>query len=93
MADSTTLTLRLSTELKAKLDRLAMETRRSKSFLAAEALETYVAHELDIVDGIKRGLADMAAGRGIPHEQAMAEIDQTIERAIAAQAERPAKSA
>jgi RHH-type rel operon transcriptional repressor/antitoxin RelB len=42
MADSTTLTLRLSKELKDKLDRLAESTRRSRSYLAAEAITEYV---------------------------------------------------
>jgi predicted transcriptional regulator len=34
-----------------------------------------------IVEGIKRGLEDMKAGRLVSHEQAMAEIDAVIERA------------
>lgn len=42
MTDSTTLTVRLSKELKGKLDRLADSTRRSKSYLAAEAITEYV---------------------------------------------------
>jgi predicted transcriptional regulator len=42
MADSTTMTVRLSRELKGKLDRLAASTRRSKSYLAAEAIAEYV---------------------------------------------------
>jgi RHH-type transcriptional regulator, rel operon repressor / antitoxin RelB len=42
MAESTTLTVRLSSELKGKLDRLAESTRRSKSYLAAEAITAYV---------------------------------------------------
>ncbi|MGH6916938.1 MAG: CopG family ribbon-helix-helix protein [Geminicoccaceae bacterium] len=42
MADSTTLTVRLSSELKGKLERLAASTRRSKSYLAAEAIGEYV---------------------------------------------------
>ena len=42
MADSTTLTVRLSREIKDKLERLAASTRRSKSYLAAEAITDYV---------------------------------------------------
>jgi RHH-type transcriptional regulator, rel operon repressor / antitoxin RelB len=42
MPDSTTLTLRLSRDLKGKLDRLAESTRRSRSYLAAEAIAEYV---------------------------------------------------
>ena len=42
MTDSTTMTVRLSRELKGKLERLAESTRRSKSYLAAEAIAEYV---------------------------------------------------
>ena len=43
MADSTTMTIRLDEELKARLDLLARTMHRSKSYLAAEALRDYVA--------------------------------------------------
>jgi predicted transcriptional regulator len=42
MSESTTVTIRVSRELKSKLEALARNTKRSKSFLAAEALATYV---------------------------------------------------
>ena len=50
---TTTLTLRLDRTLKADLDRLAGETHRSKSYLAAQAIKDFVADELQIIDGIK----------------------------------------
>jgi predicted transcriptional regulator len=84
MSASTTMTIRLTPALKEKLGRLAQDTRRTRSFLAAEALETYVNRELQIIEGIQRGLADMAAGRVTPHDEAMAQIDAAIDAAIAA---------
>ena len=39
---STTMTVRLEDEVKDRLDALAEATRRSKSFLAAEAIRAYV---------------------------------------------------
>ena len=78
MAPSSTLSIRVSPEIRERLERLAVRTRRSKSFLAAEAIEGYVARELEILEGIERGLEDMYAGRVIPHEEAMARIDATI---------------
>jgi predicted transcriptional regulator len=74
MTASTTMTIRVSPEVKRKLDRLASNTRRSKSYLAAEAVSAYVDRELEIVEGIKRGLADVETGRVVPHDEAMAEI-------------------
>ena len=78
MSESTTMTIRLSTETKEKLGRLALDTRRSKSFLAAEAVAAYVEREIEIIDGIRRGFADVAAGRVVSHDDAMAEIDAVI---------------
>lgn len=82
---STTLTLRVSPELKERLGKLAERTRRTKSFLAGEAIAGYVERELEIVAGIERGIADMKAGRVVPHEEVMAEIDAIVETAKARQ--------
>jgi predicted transcriptional regulator len=76
---TTTMTIRVSSETKLKLERIAADTRRSKSFLAAEAVSAYVDRELEIIEGIKRGMADAAAGRVVPHDDAMAEVDAVIE--------------
>jgi predicted transcriptional regulator len=81
MTASTTMTIRLDPQLKAKLGRLADGTRRSRSFLAAEAVETYVDRELAIIEGIERGLADVEAGRTVSHEDAMASLRQVIDAA------------
>jgi predicted transcriptional regulator len=81
MTASTTMTIRVRPDVKEKLDRIASDTQRSKSFLAGEAVAAYVDRELEIIDGIKRGMADAAAGRVIPHDEAMAEIYAVIEEA------------
>ena len=79
MGESTTLSIRLSTETKDQLGRLATATRRSKSFLAAEAVAAYVARERAIIEGIERGLADLKAGNTISHGAAMTEVDAMID--------------
>ena len=56
-------------------------TRRSKSFLAGEAIAAYVARELEIIEGVERGLEDMKAGRVVPHDEAMRRIRAVIEKA------------
>lgn len=78
MTASTTMTIRVRPDVKEKLERIANDTRRSKSFLAGEAVAAYVERELEIIDGIKRGLEDVAAGRVVPHEQVMADARQII---------------
>ncbi|MBY3295222.1 ribbon-helix-helix protein, CopG family [Rhizobium laguerreae] len=81
MAGSTTMTIRVRPDVKEKLDRIAADTQRSKSFLAGEAVAAYVERELEIIEGIKRGMADAEAGRVIPHEQAVGEMRKVIEDA------------
>lgn len=44
MSESATLTIRLNLETKQRLDKIAQQDRRTKSFLAAEAVEAYVRH-------------------------------------------------
>ena len=78
MPASTTMTIRVSPEVKEKLERIALDTRRSKSFLAGEAIAAYVERELSIVDGIRHGLADAEAGNVVPHDEAMRELFASI---------------
>ncbi|VAW55954.1 hypothetical protein MNBD_GAMMA07-2226 [hydrothermal vent metagenome] len=42
MSQSTTMTIRLESELKTRLDKLASVTHRSKSFLASEAVREFI---------------------------------------------------
>ncbi|MER8864108.1 CopG family ribbon-helix-helix protein [Mesorhizobium sp. M0751] len=86
MTANATMTIRVSSETKLKLEQIAAVTRRSKSVLAAEAVSAYVDRELEIIEGIQRGIADAAAGRVVPHDEAMAEIDAIIEAAEAKRA-------
>ena len=81
MTGSTTMTIRLDPQLKEKLGRLAEGTQRSRSFLAAAAVETYVDRELAIIEGIERGLADVEADRTVSHDDAMASIRRRIDAA------------
>jgi predicted transcriptional regulator len=81
MTATTTMTIRVSSETKRKLERLAADTRRSKSFLAAEAVSAYVERELEIIDGIRRGMADVEAGHVVAHDKAMMEVQTAIEAA------------
>ena len=81
MSSSTTLTVRLRPKLKHELGKLAKRTRRTNSFLAGEAIADYVARERAIVEGIERGLADMKAGRLVPHEEVAAMLEATIRKA------------
>jgi len=86
MPTSATMTIRIATDTKRKLERLAADTRRSKSFLAAEAVSAYVERELAIIDGVHRGLADVEAGRVVPHDAAIDEVQAVIDAAKSSKA-------
>ncbi len=81
MSASETLTIRLTPEVKERLGHLAAVTRRTKSFLAAEAIASYVDREAEIIGAIERGLEDTRAGRVLSHDEAMAKLRTTIEQA------------
>lgn len=59
---STTMTLRLEDDVKARLDKLADATQRSKSFLAAEAIREYVENNEWQIREIKAALKEANAG-------------------------------
>jgi predicted transcriptional regulator len=80
MSSSTTLTVRVSPQVKKRLGRLAAHTKRTRSYLAGEAISDFVDRELAIVEGIERGLEDMHAGRVVPHKTAMRRLRATVTR-------------
>jgi predicted transcriptional regulator len=79
MAD-TTFSVRLPEEVHTLLGSLSKSTNRSKNFLAREAITRFVQSEADIVEGIKRGMADIEAGRVVPHDVVMRQLRATIDR-------------
>jgi RHH-type transcriptional regulator, rel operon repressor / antitoxin RelB len=66
---STTLSVRLDPNVKVRLEKLAQRTKRSKSFLAAEAIASYVEAEDWQLEEIAAGLAELDSGRMVEHEK------------------------
>ncbi len=66
---STTFTVRVEIAAKKRLERLAKSTGRSRSFLAAEAINAYLDINEWQVAGIKRAIASLDRGEGISHER------------------------
>ncbi len=59
---STTMTIRLEAAVKNRLDRLSAATKRSKSFLAAEAIREYVATNEWQIQEIRAAMKEADAG-------------------------------
>jgi RHH-type rel operon transcriptional repressor/antitoxin RelB len=70
---STTMTVRLDSELKERLDQLAEITHRSKSFLAAEAIRDFIELNEWQVQEIKSALAE-ADNEDFADEQALSKV-------------------
>jgi RHH-type rel operon transcriptional repressor/antitoxin RelB len=66
---STTFTVRVNAAAKKRLGRLAKSTGRSRSFLAAEAINAYLDVNEWQVAGIKRAIASLDRGEAVPHDQ------------------------
>jgi predicted transcriptional regulator len=58
-----TMTLRVSDELKAKLDRYAQLTGRSMSYVAATAVEEYLAWRIPQLEDLERAIREADAGK------------------------------
>lgn len=65
---TTTLSIRIETNTKRRLDALAKRVRRSKSFLAAEAIAAYVDAESWQLDEIRAGLDELSKRQTVPHK-------------------------
>lgn len=66
---STTITLRVSVRDRRRLDAVARATRRSKSFLAAEALREFLDHQEWQISAIEKGVEDADAGRVVDSQK------------------------
>jgi RHH-type transcriptional regulator, rel operon repressor / antitoxin RelB len=69
---TTTLSVRIDAGTKKQLETLARRTRRSKSFLAAEAITAFVEAETWHLVEIQAGLEELDACRGAAHKEVSA---------------------
>src|SRR6476620_5939347 len=71
----TTFTVRVETDVKKRLEKLAKSTGRSRSFLAAEALDEYLDVNEWQVAGVRKAMGSLDHGESIPHEQVKAWVN------------------
>jgi RHH-type rel operon transcriptional repressor/antitoxin RelB len=64
-----TLSIRIDSETKERLEALAEQTQRSKSFLAAQAIAAYLELESWQIGEIEAGIADDDAGKVVNHDE------------------------
>jgi len=83
---SAVMTLRLDAELRKKLDHLARAQRRSRSFVAAEAIREYVAVNAWQIEEIKKGLEEADRGDFATEEQVRRTLKKWTRRSRARRA-------
>jgi RHH-type rel operon transcriptional repressor/antitoxin RelB len=66
---SATMTIRLDEELKRHLEKLAVATQRSKSFLANLAIAEYIRVQEWQINEITQGIAEADAGDLVDHHK------------------------
>ncbi len=66
---STTFTVRVEPDVKKRLEKLAKSTGRTRSFLAAEALNEYLDVNEWQVAGVKRAIASLDRSEGVSHQE------------------------
>jgi RHH-type rel operon transcriptional repressor/antitoxin RelB len=64
-----TLSIRINSETKKRLDALSKRSKRSKSFLAAEAITAYVESEEWQLGELQAGIAELDSGQAVSHEK------------------------
>lgn len=67
-----TLSVRIDATTKQRLDSLSKRARRSKSFLAAEAITAYLESEEWQLGEIEAAVADLDAGHSVSHDRVAA---------------------
>jgi RHH-type transcriptional regulator, rel operon repressor / antitoxin RelB len=83
---STTFTVRVDAAAKKRLEKLAKSTGRSRSFLAAEAINDYLDVNEWQIAGIKQAISSLDRGEGVEH----ARVREWVESWGRGRNERPA---
>ena len=64
-----TLSIRIDSETKKRLSALSKRAKRSKSFLAAEAIAAYVESEDWQLGEVEAGIEELDSGQGVSHDK------------------------
>jgi RHH-type transcriptional regulator, rel operon repressor / antitoxin RelB len=81
MPESSVLTLRMDAKLKNRLDRLSKAMNRSRSFVAAQAIQEFVAVNEWQINEIKKGIAEADAGDFASDKEVQHVLQRWIRRA------------
>ena len=78
MANRSVISVHTKPETSKRLEELANLTRRSKSFLANEAIERYLSEEEAFVNSVRQGMTDVAEGRVYETDEVRARLKEFV---------------
>lgn len=73
-----TITIRTESNTVKKIGAIARAMDRSRNWVIEDALKQYIDQQAWYFEGIQQAQASLEAGKGIPHEELMAEISELI---------------
>jgi len=78
MTKSVVITARITPTLYKKLTAYAKAAKRSKSWLVEDLINRYIDNEIAVVEAVNVGIRELDEGKGVPHEEAMRQLDAFI---------------
>lgn len=79
---SQTITIRTESKTVKKIGSIARAMDRSRNWVIEDALRQYIDQQAWYLEGIEQARESLKAGKGIPHEDVMAEISELINERI-----------
>ena len=76
----TTFTFQTTPETKERLENLAAATRRSKGYLANDAVERYLAEEEAFLADVEAGLNDLDSGQSLTSRELKQSLHRHVDR-------------
>jgi len=73
-----TITIRTKSNTVEKISAIARALDRSRNWVIEDALKQYIDQQAWYLEGIQQAQTSLEAGKGIPHEELMAEISELI---------------
>jgi len=73
MTKEITISTRVTEEIAEKMDRLSEQLGRTRAWVLHEALQAYIASELEFIDAVQDGLNDLAQGHVVNHDEIVAD--------------------
>lgn len=80
--NSQSITIRTESNTIDKISAIAQAMDRSRNWVIEDALKQYIDQQTWYLEGIQQAQTSLAAGKGIPHEEVMAEISKLINERI-----------